>query len=93
MSTTAPVAYRVRLFFGVPKPADRGETVFDVYAQGKRVLKELKLKPSQRGGKYAIQELPNVLIADELHLRFVPQQGNPVLSGVELVRQRSDQSE
>ena len=93
VSTIAPVAYRVRLFFGVPKPADRGDLVFDVYAQGRRVLKELKLKPSQRGGKYAIQELPNVLIADELHLRFVPQQGNPVLSGVELVRQRSDQSE
>ncbi len=93
MTTTEPETYRVRLFFGVPKPADQSDQVLDVYAQGKRVLKNLKLKPNERGAKYAVAELEDVQIADELHLRFVPKQGNPVLSGLELVRQRSGQSE
>ncbi len=88
-----PIAYRIRLFFGVPKPEDRGDQVVDVYAQGKRVLKKLKLDSNRRGAKFAIAEVPNVKIDDELHLRFVPRQGNPILSGLEMERQPSAQSE
>ena len=90
---STPIVYRLRLFFSVPKPTDRGGQVVDVYAQGERVLKKLKLNSNRRGAKFAIADVPSVKIDDELHLRFVPRQGNPILSGLELERQHNDQSE
>jgi hypothetical protein len=93
VATSEPETYRVRLFFGVPMPADQSDQVLDIYAQGKRVLKKLKLKSNELGAKFAVAVLEDVAIADELQLRFVPKQGNPVLSGVELVRQSSGQRE
>lgn len=92
-ATTGPNTYRVRLFFGMPRPAHRGDPVLDVYAQGQRVLSQVRLKPNGHGAKYAVAEVENVGIADELHLRFVPIHGNPVLSGLQLERQSGVSSE
>jgi hypothetical protein len=86
--------YRVRMYFGVPKLADRGDVVFDVYLQGERVLEQFTLKPSgPNGAKFAVETMENVLVGDELQVKFVAKQGKPVLSGIELVRQSSSKSE
>jgi hypothetical protein len=91
---TPPEKYRVRMYFGVPKLADRGDVVFDIYLQGERVLEQFTLKPSgPNGAKFAVETMKNVQIGDELQVKFVAKQGKPVLSGIELVRQSSSKSE
>lgn len=100
---SAEVPYRVRLFFtngkhqtgeSIPgETSDRNEMVMDVYAQGQQVLQDWTLNRAGRGADYGVCEFGKVPIADELHLKFVPKSGDPVLSGIELVRQRSSESE
>ena len=76
--------YRVRLLFGLPRDGDP-DRIFDVFAQGEQVLQDVTL--SRQSGKQAIVKvLENVAIADVLHLRFVPKQGDALLSGIEVVR-------
>jgi hypothetical protein len=79
--------YRVRMLFGLPKFGDRIPPVFDVYAQNQRVLTDVSLSGKSEGGSHVIEVIDRVSIAKELHLRLVPKQGKPVLSGLELVRQ------
>ncbi len=85
--------YRVRMLFGLPRSADRVEPRFDVLAQGKKVLSDFELKPTEQGAGFAVAVLENIAIAGELHIQFVAKRGQPVLSGIELVRQPSGQSE
>ncbi len=75
----------VQLFFAVPKHHPEGVRVFDVHAQGKLVAENVTV---QRGADNAAAELrlENIAIKNELHLRFVPKQGSPILSGVQIRR-------
>ena len=75
--------YRVRLLFGVPNPND-AKRVFDIYAQGNRVLTDVTLNQTGRDG--VIKVLDRVSIKNKLQLRFVPKQGHAMLSGIELVQ-------
>ena len=90
----APPKFLVRLFFAVPKLAQgEQERVFDVLVQGERVLEDLRLAPTEDGAGYCVHALRDVPVAEELHLEFVPKQGQPVISGIELVRQHTSQSQ
>ncbi len=81
---TQPQDYRLRLLCGLPQQLGE-DCVFDVWAQGKLIQKNVSLSGS---GPASVVEISRpVQIADKLHIRFVPRQGEPVLCGIELVRQ------
>lgn len=85
--------YQVRLLYGLPKSPQQDDLVFDVIAQGKRVLTDVTLSQTNAGASFAASTLDNILIADDLHIQFVPKQGEPVLSGIEILRQPAEESE
>lgn len=77
--------HQVRLFFGSPPQAGLERCVFDVYIQGKLTLSNIALDPA--GGttsKSAVHSLENVMIEDQLRIRFVAKEGKPSISGVEI---------
>jgi hypothetical protein len=83
-------SYSVRLVFGLPT---NGETrIFDVKVQGQLVRQDLRLsrEPEARAegrSDVATETIDNVRIADELRIELIPKVGEPLLSGLELVRQ------
>jgi outer membrane protein assembly factor BamB len=85
-ASNSATPYRVRLFFGTPPAAGLGRTVFDVYLQDQRVLSDVTVDPAGNDNvKTAVHSFENILISDELRIRFVPKVGKPVISGVELI--------
>jgi hypothetical protein len=77
----------VRLYFGVPRKADSTIRVFDVWAQGKRVATDVTLDPhGDRGEAHLELSLVDIPIAEELQLRFIPKQGAPIVSGLQVIR-------
>ena len=79
--------YRVRLFFAAPSTTDDGsEHVFHVHLQGQLVLANVHLDSAGPGdSRFVVHTVDTVAIADELNLQFIPIQGAPVLSGIELL--------
>ncbi len=79
--------YRLRLFFGGPELEVDDRRVFDVFVQDKLVLTDVTIDPSNDKLRGCVHVLDNVMIGEELDIRFQAKQGKPLLSGVELVRQ------
>ncbi len=66
----------VRLYLSVPRQAEGGIRVFDVWAQGKRVAEDVTLDPDGKRGETNVElSLVDIPIAAELHLRFIAKQG------------------
>ena len=82
----APESYRVRLFFGLPHPLAVVENSMDVFIQEELALSDVTLKRDVTGSSFAIHQIDNVMITDELKLRFVPQRGEAVLSGIQIIK-------
>ncbi|TWT84112.1 Serine/threonine-protein kinase AfsK [Planctomycetes bacterium CA13] len=80
-----PKHFDVELFFAVPKELQKGIRVFDVYAQGERVAQDVTLDPTDGSGIQSLR-LNRIAISNELHLRFVAKQGEPILSGVRVTQ-------
>ncbi len=77
--------HHVRLFFGSPPQAGLERCVFDVYVQGKLALSDVALDPAGDATvKSAVHSIENVMIEDQLQIRFVAKEGRAVISGVEL---------
>ena len=77
--------YDVRLHFATPPPL-KGVRVFDVVAQGKTVLQDVRLNPEgSTEESHSVHELKDVSIGRELKLEFVAKQGLPVISGIEIL--------
>ena len=77
--------FRVRMFFGAPQQAGLGRCVFDVYLQDRLVLHDVELDPDgDASTKAAIHTVDNVMIANDLRIRFDAKEGKPLISGVEL---------
>lgn len=78
-----PLAYNVRLFFGVPKGVlSPGAITFDVVIDDVTVLSDVTIEE----GQTEIRELPEVLLGDSFRVRLNSKEGSPVLSGIELRR-------
>ncbi|MGI9471584.1 MAG: hypothetical protein ACR2NZ_08650, partial [Rubripirellula sp.] len=75
----------VRLHFGGPKSAESEPRVFDVYAQGRLAIENVRIGADQADG--VVHTLENVPVKGNLRLRFDAKQGTPLLSGLEVVRQ------
>lgn len=78
--------YDVRLYFATPPPLE-GVRVFDVVAQGKTVLQDVRLNPDGSSNEsHSVHDLKDVSIGRELKLEFVAKQGLPVISGIEILQ-------
>lgn len=78
-------SYHVRMFFGAPPEAGLEPAEFDVYLQDRRVLNSITIDPANADGVSAVvRSVDNVMISDQLQIRFEPKRGQPVLSGIEL---------
>jgi hypothetical protein len=79
--------YRLRLFFAAPQQAGDSLRKFDVALQGKTVIEDVTIDPSgKKGERFAVHTLDNVSLPGRLELEFIPKRGEPVLSGIEIVR-------
>jgi outer membrane protein assembly factor BamB len=88
-SSRSATPYRVRLFFGAPPSAGLGRSVFDVYLQDQKVLSNVEIDPDGDKNKTAASHsFDDVMISDELKIRFVPKVGKPVISGIEIISTR-----
>ena len=77
--------HHVRLFFGSPPQAGLERSVFDVFLQDKLVLSNVALDPNgDTTGRVAAHSVENVMIEDQLRIRFVAKEGKTVISGVEI---------
>ena len=80
--------FDVRLFFASPKRTSEQAAIFDVHLQGNPVATDVHV-----GGPNASTPaellLEDIQVSDELHLQFVPKQGDVPLSGIQ-VRRRGE---
>ncbi len=88
LAATGPATnYDVRLHFAASPLQAGGVRVFDVYAQDKKVLQDVTLDPNGKlESRHLVQLLENIPVVDKLRIRFVPKQGRPILSGIEIVK-------
>ena len=81
-----PGTFTVRLYFIEPQHVNAGSRVFDVTLQGKPVLSDFDIFVAAQGKmKCLIKEFTDVQINGECRLTFNAQQGQSLLSGIELV--------
>ena len=80
--------HTVRLYFAEPQPTESEQRTFAVSLQGKTVIEKLDIVGStgqiQRG---LVKEFQGVEIADALEILLTPITGQPVISGVEIIRE------
>ena len=77
--------HQVRLFFGDRQPHGQ-PCIFDVYLQGKRVLQSVHLGAGRPSGQPNHHTFRGISIAETLEIRLEPKAGEPLLSGIEVVR-------
>jgi hypothetical protein len=82
--TVEEVAYGVRLHFGVPRDSSGQERRFDVLIMGRPAIENVQL-----GGAHAataVHTIERIHLGDQLEISFTPHVGQPVLSGLEIMR-------
>jgi hypothetical protein len=79
--------YFLRLTFLEPDPIKPGERIFDVIHQGKKLLSKYDVAKVAGGSMRAKTEsFTDLTLENSLVLKLSPIRGNPILSGLELVR-------
>lgn len=87
VSNNTPSRYDVRLHFAAPPLEANNRRVFDVYAQDQLVASDVTLDPNGTDEQRATERLlKDLSLVGKLRLRFVPKQGQALLSGIELTR-------
>lgn len=83
--TSTARSYRVRLFFGSPPETGLKPSIFDVYLQDQLALTNITVDPAGvDGATSVVRSLESVMVSDQFRIRFVPRQGQPLISGIEL---------
>jgi beta-galactosidase len=82
-----PGEYLVELYLVEPEDRAAGTRVFDVLANGRLVLDDLDLAATAGFRHAAMQSFTTTVAGDGLQLDFRPVKGEPVLSGIRVVRQ------
>jgi hypothetical protein len=81
-----PQSATVRLYFSEPDHHTPQERVFDVALNGKTVANDLDLVKLAGGPMRGwVQTSPNIELGEELTIDLLPQKGETILSGVEIV--------
>jgi hypothetical protein len=78
----------VRLHFAEPQDLAVGERVFDVMLGEQVVERDLDIIRDSGAPRTAlVREYRDVMLQDTLTVTFHPKRGEPILSGVEIIRQ------
>lgn len=78
----------VRLYFAEPRDLTAGTRVFDVLLQNKLVLPDLDvIKETGTANRMLVKEFKNVSLGGDLRLNFIPKTGQPLICGLEVVRE------
>ncbi len=87
-SEEPPTLHTVRLYFAEPDDQPPGSRVFDVRLQGKLVASRLDVvAEAGQPQTILVKGFSDVPIGDALQIEFEPHAGQPVLCGVEIIRQ------
>jgi outer membrane protein assembly factor BamB len=79
--------YKVKMYFSELENSAKGERLFDIFIQGKKVLESFDIL-SEAGGKdtEVIKTFSGITAGATLRIDMTPQKGNTFLSGVEIVQ-------
>ncbi len=81
-------SYRVSLYFSEPEKTQTGERVFDVTVQDRKVLEDFDiLNETGKTDKELIKTFTGILAGKTLTVELSPEQGNTILSGIEIVQE------
>ncbi len=81
-------SYSVHLYFSEPEGKVKGERVFDVSIQGRKVLENLDIiSETGKENKELVKSFSGILAGETLRIEMDPKQGNTILSGIELVQE------
>ncbi len=87
-ATERPSPHTVKLYFAEGEEMAPGERVFDILIQDQPVETDFDVAKLAGGSRNTIvREYANVMLVDELSITLKPKQGEPVISGVEIIRQ------
>lgn len=82
------VPHTVRLYFAEPDATQPGERVFDVLLQGQTVIEDMDVvQEAGRPRKTIVREFTGVALTDRLVLEMKAEKGQPILCGLEIVRE------
>ena len=81
-------SYKVNLYFSEPEMKLKGERVFDVAIQDRKVLEDFDIiSETGRQDKELIKSFSGILAGRTLRIEMMPKNGNTILSGIELVQE------
>jgi len=87
-SVDEEVYYSVHLYFSEPEKIEKGERVFDVNIQGRKVLENFDIvSESGKRDKELVKSFSGILVGKTLKIEMDPKKGNTILSGIEIVQE------
>lgn len=87
-SVAEEASYSVHLYFSEPEEKVKGDRVFDVTIQGRKVLENLDIiSETGEENKELVKSFSGILAGETLKIEMSPKQGNTILSGIELVQE------
>lgn len=86
LNTKGTIAYNVYLYFAEPGSLKKGERVFDVSMQGKKVLRNFDILEKNTNNEVVVKEFKNVIISKDLKLDFSPA-GKSLICGIEILQE------
>ncbi len=88
--TDQEATYSVNLYFSEPEKMQKGERIFEVFIQGKKVLEDFDIiSETGKENKELVKSFSGIRAGKTLTLEMVPKQGNTILSGIELIQESS----
>ena len=75
---------QLKLYFAEPDKLKPGERVFDIFIDGKKVVKNLDIVKEAKGVRKLMVITLNINIGNNLELKFVPLKGSSIISGIAL---------
>lgn len=80
--------YSVHLYFSEPEKIEKGERVFDVNIQGRKVLENFDIvSESGKRDKELVKSFSGILVGKTLKIEMDPKKGNTILSGIEIIQE------
>ena len=80
--------YSVHLYFSEPEKIEKGERVFDIIIQGRKVLENFDIvSECGKGDKELVKSFSGILAGKTLKIEMDPKKGNTILSGIEIVQE------
>ena len=80
--------YSVHLYFSEPEKTAKGERIFDIIIQGRKVLENFDIiSESGKEDRELVKSFSGILAGKTLKIEMDPKKGNTILSGIEIVQE------